>query len=481
MQVTLQSSSICSLENSLNQDEIEESSQARSSTSSTATSTERTDAGSDDSLFGISQPHGHDVLCGRGVTTNRHKGNEKFRDFVDEKKDEYVKSTKREKNKISKSIVQHVRNLDPPGRFLEKNVNGLWYDIGDKKACEKTAQALRDRAAKMKTKGKSKLPAIQTSISFDPAMPTYDRHAAFIRNAYKEPQLPHNCYNIPRHRRSNSTPVVPFDAGSAYNNNTIIYEPLKDHVVKSHRRVCSNPEIDIEGLNTLPEIEPLPFETEHPDFDLPSNPEFFNSIFATDSPNSSPLRNNHFHSRSGRNPRPNHRKRPSGDFNDPSFILATDVLSNSQPLGVDSQHKVFPDQSPISSDHRSLPTPRKKVCAITPQPTTSSFTYQYGNDNSSPTIPNLECAQFSLMANDKGEARNDGNDSFSSTKSNGSPDYSRNLYHQNQSPQQQLSLNYEFPSTNNNINENNVLTNNSNIAKDYSNHEYIDPSHFSLK
>ena len=41
-----------------------------------------------------------------------------------------------------------VRNLDPPGRFLEKNPeDGLWYDIGDKKASEKTAQALRDRAA----------------------------------------------------------------------------------------------------------------------------------------------------------------------------------------------------------------------------------------------------------------------------------------------------------------------------------------------
>jgi len=49
---------------------------------------------------------------------------------------------------ISRSIVTKVRNLNPPGRFLEKNLDdGLWYDIGDKKAAEKTAQALRDRAA----------------------------------------------------------------------------------------------------------------------------------------------------------------------------------------------------------------------------------------------------------------------------------------------------------------------------------------------
>lgn len=99
-------------------------------------------------LTGIVAPHQHDVLSGRGVTTNRHKGNENFRELVDENKAVYVTSTKRQKMSISRSIVNHVRNLDPPGRFLEKNPDdGLWYDIGDKKACEKTAQALRDRAA----------------------------------------------------------------------------------------------------------------------------------------------------------------------------------------------------------------------------------------------------------------------------------------------------------------------------------------------
>jgi hypothetical protein len=49
---------------------------------------------------------------------------------------------------ISRSIVQAVRSLDPPGRFLDKDtVTGLWHDIGHKKAVEKTSQALRDGAA----------------------------------------------------------------------------------------------------------------------------------------------------------------------------------------------------------------------------------------------------------------------------------------------------------------------------------------------
>ena len=52
---------------------------------------------------------------------------------------------------ISRSIVEAVRSLDPPGRFLDKNpLTGLWSDIGHKKAIEKTSQALRDGAATLR-------------------------------------------------------------------------------------------------------------------------------------------------------------------------------------------------------------------------------------------------------------------------------------------------------------------------------------------
>jgi hypothetical protein len=53
--------------------------------------------------------------------------------------------------KISRSIVETVRSLDPPGRFLEKDqVTAKWHDIGDKKAVEKTSQALRTSAASLR-------------------------------------------------------------------------------------------------------------------------------------------------------------------------------------------------------------------------------------------------------------------------------------------------------------------------------------------
>ena len=63
----------------------------------------------------------------------------------------YVSSTKRQKMAISRSIVEAVRSLEPPGRFLEKDpATGLWSDIGHKKAVEKTSQALRDGAASLR-------------------------------------------------------------------------------------------------------------------------------------------------------------------------------------------------------------------------------------------------------------------------------------------------------------------------------------------
>jgi len=95
--------------------------------------------------------HPHDVLCGRGGGTNNHSGNEKFRALVNSKKVEYLHSIKREKPRVSRGIVRAVRNQHPPGRFLQKDEKtGLWYDIGDQKAQEKTSQALRERAPELR-------------------------------------------------------------------------------------------------------------------------------------------------------------------------------------------------------------------------------------------------------------------------------------------------------------------------------------------
>lgn len=58
----------------------------------------------------------------------------------------YVNCPKREKPLIARRVVEAVRNQTPPGRFLSKGSDGLWHDIGDTRAREKTSQALREGA-----------------------------------------------------------------------------------------------------------------------------------------------------------------------------------------------------------------------------------------------------------------------------------------------------------------------------------------------
>lgn len=82
----------------------------------------------------------NDVLFGRGGGTNRH--NAHFRQLVSDAQPQYVQARKRDKTNIAKSIVATIRSRN--GRFLKLNPNGFWSDVGDKKATEKTSQALRE-------------------------------------------------------------------------------------------------------------------------------------------------------------------------------------------------------------------------------------------------------------------------------------------------------------------------------------------------
>eukprot|EP00339_Tiarina_fusa_P005057 CAMPEP_0117015240 /NCGR_PEP_ID=MMETSP0472-20121206/12212_1 /TAXON_ID=693140 ORGANISM="Tiarina fusus, Strain LIS" /NCGR_SAMPLE_ID=MMETSP0472 /ASSEMBLY_ACC=CAM_ASM_000603 /LENGTH=488 /DNA_ID=CAMNT_0004718995 /DNA_START=26 /DNA_END=1492 /DNA_ORIENTATION=+ len=95
----------------------------------------------------IVTPHDHDVLSGRGNFVNYHAGNEHFRALVRKHKLDYVKCPKPQKGKFSRIIVDEIKSRNPPGRFLKQDgATKLWYDIGEKKALDKTRQALREGA-----------------------------------------------------------------------------------------------------------------------------------------------------------------------------------------------------------------------------------------------------------------------------------------------------------------------------------------------
>ena len=73
--------------------------------------------------------------------------------MVDSKKRVYVTARfKREKRLIATSIVEQIRSMDPPGRFLQKDMDSkTWVDIGVEKSREKTSQALRENARDVRT------------------------------------------------------------------------------------------------------------------------------------------------------------------------------------------------------------------------------------------------------------------------------------------------------------------------------------------
>jgi hypothetical protein len=56
----------------------------------------------------------------------------------------YMEACRYTKNAIAEIIVNEIRDLDPPGRFLQRNEAGDWYDVGDLKAINKTKQVLRE-------------------------------------------------------------------------------------------------------------------------------------------------------------------------------------------------------------------------------------------------------------------------------------------------------------------------------------------------
>jgi hypothetical protein len=103
------------------------------------------------SMMDVTDPRETDVLCGRGGAALRHPGNQTYRRLVNLNKSLYISCLKTEKLKISRSIVAAIR--EQKGRFLERDAKkGTWYDIGDKKAIEKTSQALREGQPKLRAK-----------------------------------------------------------------------------------------------------------------------------------------------------------------------------------------------------------------------------------------------------------------------------------------------------------------------------------------
>lgn len=97
---------------------------------------------------GILKPEVNDVLCGRGGSINTHPGNEKFRKLIEKNKRVYLTARfKKDKRLITDSVIEDISSRG--GRFLNKDTkSGLWFEVSEEKARDKTSQALRENAPK---------------------------------------------------------------------------------------------------------------------------------------------------------------------------------------------------------------------------------------------------------------------------------------------------------------------------------------------
>eukprot|EP00521_Asterionellopsis_glacialis_P008046 CAMPEP_0195283752 /NCGR_PEP_ID=MMETSP0707-20130614/2196_1 /TAXON_ID=33640 /ORGANISM="Asterionellopsis glacialis, Strain CCMP134" /LENGTH=417 /DNA_ID=CAMNT_0040342979 /DNA_START=158 /DNA_END=1411 /DNA_ORIENTATION=+ len=180
------------------------------------------------------EPTENDILMGRGGKNNQHIGNEKLRDLARGRCEDYRMSSKKGKSYISRELVQRVREMIPPGRFLKKDsASGLWEDVGDEVAREKASQALRDAVSQkydgpgsvspqqMRPKEQASIPRPQLHrrTSSDPGVSGEHssdsrkarmqewREETMIRPSVSDPPQPQSHHSS----RSHSTPVYSSD------------------------------------------------------------------------------------------------------------------------------------------------------------------------------------------------------------------------------------------------------------------------------
>lgn len=166
-------------------------------------------------MEGITSPHENDVLMGRGGKNNQHSGNEKLREIARERCEDYRVACKKVKSDISRELVRLMRQLDPPARFLKKDMNtSTWIDVGDEIAREKASQVLRDAVSekngpmartKKKTPTESSFPVPTSTdgaagtapgdfssddVAYIDHMPGASTHPAFSRGAAFQTAIP---------------------------------------------------------------------------------------------------------------------------------------------------------------------------------------------------------------------------------------------------------------------------------------------------
>ena len=155
-------------------------------------------------------PGPFDVLLGRGRLIQEHLGNLRYRQMIDEHKDQYDSASKLEKTNIAKKVVQLVQASQ--GRFLKRDEGedggGFWIEVDDETAREKVSHSFRNRrlgqtggAGASHTKP---IPAVSCSSSATSAPTSSNRRNSHPKNSSVGPKKS-TPVSSPSNSHSNST------------------------------------------------------------------------------------------------------------------------------------------------------------------------------------------------------------------------------------------------------------------------------------
>jgi len=178
---------------------------------------------------GIKEPRVTDVLCGRGGSINSHPRNETFRQLVDQQKLKYITSkTKRDKRSIAQSIVTAIGDLRPPGRFLRKD-GQFWYLVDMDKARDKTSQALRENAPKMRKEIEEEQQLQKEHEEQQQTDEDEEGDGSQVKYEDEDEKMHNNMAQYHNHSRHH-----PFYHHSDHNRQEDHYYPTRDHPREYH-------------------------------------------------------------------------------------------------------------------------------------------------------------------------------------------------------------------------------------------------------
>lgn len=98
----------------------------------------------------VKSPNQNDIFLGRGGNMWRKEGNNRLRNICQQWNHKYNSVPKAKKPMIAKTIVDQVKAMEPPGRFLKKRCESsgvsdiAWEEVDDSVAIEKVSQLFRD-------------------------------------------------------------------------------------------------------------------------------------------------------------------------------------------------------------------------------------------------------------------------------------------------------------------------------------------------